>query len=83
MILDSLENLEAYASLSPLFEKAIDYLKNTDLSALEVGKVKLQGEKYSMQILKGVNRVKTIEGTADIFILYISEWKKYVEKIKA
>lgn len=50
MILDSLENLEAYASLSPLFEKAIDYLKNTDLSALEVGKVKLQGDDLVVNI---------------------------------
>lgn len=44
MILDTLDNLEKYASLNPLFAKAIDYLKNTDLGALEVGKVKLQGD---------------------------------------
>ena len=44
MILDTLDNLEKYASLNPLFAQAIDYLKSTDLNALEVGKVKLQGD---------------------------------------
>ena len=44
MVLDTLDNLEKYASLNPLFAQAIDYLKNTDLNALEVGKVKLQGD---------------------------------------
>ena len=44
MILDTLDNLEKYASLNSLFAQAIDYLKNTDLNALEVGKVKLQGD---------------------------------------
>ena len=41
MILDTLDNLEKYASLNPLFAQAIEYLKNTDLNALEIGKVKL------------------------------------------
>ena len=44
MILDTLDNLEKYASLNPLFAQAIEYLKNTDLNTLEVGKVKLQGD---------------------------------------
>lgn len=43
MVIDRLENLEKYASLNPLFEKAIEYLKATDLNAQELGKVKLQG----------------------------------------
>ena len=50
MILDSLDNLEIYASLNPLFGKAIEYLKNTDLNALEVGKVKLQGDDLVVNI---------------------------------
>ena len=44
MILDTLDNLQKYASLNPLFAQAIEYLKNTDLNALEVGKIKLQGD---------------------------------------
>lgn len=43
MVLDTLENLEKYASLNPLFAKAIEYLKTTDLNALPVGKIQLQG----------------------------------------
>ncbi len=42
MVIDRLENLEKYASLNPLFAKAIEYLKTTDLNAHELGKVKLQ-----------------------------------------
>lgn len=43
MILDTLENLERYEGMNPLFPKAIEYLKNTDLNALPVGKVELHG----------------------------------------
>lgn len=44
MVVDRIENLEKYASLNPLFAKAIEYLKSTDLKAQELGKVKLQGD---------------------------------------
>ena len=44
MIIDTLDNLEKYASVNPLFAKAIEYLKSTDLKANEVGKVELQGK---------------------------------------
>lgn len=44
MVVDKLENLEKYASLNPLFAKAIEYLKVTDLNTQELGKVKLQGD---------------------------------------
>ena len=44
MVVDRLENLEKYASLNPLFAKAMEYLKTTDLNAQELGKVKLQGD---------------------------------------
>lgn len=44
MIIDTLDNLDKYASVNPLFAKAIEYLKATDLKAQEVGKVELQGK---------------------------------------
>ena len=44
MIIDTLDNLEKYASLNPLFAKAIEFLKNTDLKAQPVGKVELDGK---------------------------------------
>lgn len=45
MVVDTLDNLEKYASLNPLFAQAITYLKSTDLNAVEVGtKVELKGK---------------------------------------
>lgn len=45
MILDTLENLDKYASLNPLFAQAIEYLKLTDLNAVETGtKVRLKAD---------------------------------------
>lgn len=44
MIIDTLENLEQYASVNPRFAKAIEYLKSTDLNAQELGKVELDGK---------------------------------------
>ena len=38
MVVDTLENLEKYASLNPLFAQAIEFLKSHDLQAMEVGK---------------------------------------------
>ncbi len=32
MIIDTLDNLEKYVSLNPLFPKAFEYLKSTDLN---------------------------------------------------
>lgn len=43
MILDSLKNGQKYASVHPRFKKAFDYLQSTDLAALPVGKVELDG----------------------------------------
>ena len=39
MILDSLENSEQYFDLHPLFKKAFDFLRSTDFSQLEEGKI--------------------------------------------
>lgn len=44
MIIDTLENLEQYASVNPRFAKAIEYLKSTDLNAQKPGKVELDGK---------------------------------------
>ena len=46
-----------------------------------IGKVKLQGRKHSMQILKGLNSIKSITGSVEDFIPYIVEWKKYANRI--
>ena len=44
MILDTLAHAERYRALHPLFERAFDYLRNTDLTALAPGKHDVQGE---------------------------------------
>lgn len=41
MVIDSLKNMRDYESLNPLFGKAFDYIEQTDLNALEPGKIVL------------------------------------------
>jgi YhcH/YjgK/YiaL family protein len=51
MILDKLENGGKYALVHPLFKKAFDYLQNTDLKALENGKIELQGSDLVVNVV--------------------------------
>lgn len=44
-----------------------------------IGKIKLQGRKYKMQILKGLYGIRWIEGNLNDFISHIQDWKKYVK----
>lgn len=44
MILDDLSRAEQYYSVHTRFEKAFDFLKNTDLEQLKPGKVAIEGE---------------------------------------
>ena len=44
MIVDSLVNSQKYESLHPLFKKAFDFLKNTDFSKLNTGKIVIEGD---------------------------------------
>ena len=44
-----------------------------------VGKIKLQGRKHKMQILKGLYDIKWIEGNINDFLPHIKDWKKYIE----
>lgn len=37
MILDTLSNIDRYANLNPLFPRAIEFIRNSDLNALTVG----------------------------------------------
>ncbi len=43
MVLDSLDNLEKYVSLNPLFTDVLDYIRNNDLARHEPGKVFIKG----------------------------------------
>lgn len=50
MILDSLENSSRIENLHPLFKQAFDYLKSTDFSKVEDGKIELNGERLTVSI---------------------------------
>ena len=38
MVVDTLDNLEKYVSLNPLFEEVVKFIKENDLNKLEAGK---------------------------------------------
>lgn len=44
-----------------------------------IGKIKLYGQRFWMQILKGLYSNKTVEGTVEQFIEHIPEWQRYIE----
>ncbi len=43
MVIDTLDNLEKYVSLNPLFAEVVKFIKENDLSKLEDGKHSIQG----------------------------------------
>ncbi len=43
MILDKIENADLYSAISVNLKKGFEFLKNTDLSALETGKYEIEG----------------------------------------
>ena len=47
MIIDSLTSSSRYVSLHQHFAKAFEYINNTDLNALEVGKFDIDGDNIS------------------------------------
>lgn len=44
MILDSLQNASLYYALNPFFEKAFNYLNETDFTTMEPGRYDIQGD---------------------------------------
>lgn len=58
MVVDTLDNLEKYASLNPLFPKAIEFLQTHDLAAMEIGKIELQGSDLVVNIAQTSPKVK-------------------------
>ena len=44
MIFDKLENAELYSRISENLKKGFDFLKNTNLAALEIGKYEIDGK---------------------------------------
>ena len=58
MILDTLDNLGKYASLSPLFPKAIEFITNADLASLPLGRNEIQGDEIFANVMEAQPRTK-------------------------
>jgi len=52
MILDILENSGLYESIHPRFKKAFEFLRNTDLVALPLGKIELEGSDLFVNVVE-------------------------------
>lgn len=52
MVIDTLSHLNDYVSLHPLFEKAFDFLSNTELSSLELGKIVLEPDRLYVNVVQ-------------------------------
>ncbi|HVT87074.1 MAG TPA: YhcH/YjgK/YiaL family protein [Chitinophagaceae bacterium] len=44
MIVDTIQNASRYFSVHPLFEKAFEYIRNTDLDNVEMGRYEIEGD---------------------------------------
>lgn len=60
MVLDSLSNSEKYEGLHPAFKQAFNFIKSTDFSKLEPGKIELNGKELF------VNFAEITGKTADV-----------------
>lgn len=58
MVVDTLDNLEKYASLNPLFAQAIDFIKSHDLHAMEIGKTELKGSDLVVNVAQTTPKTK-------------------------
>jgi YhcH/YjgK/YiaL family protein len=56
MIIDTLAHSARYESLNPYFKQAFDFLKKTDLSKLEAGKIILDGDNLFINVNEGVGK---------------------------
>ena len=51
MVIDTLDNLEKYVSLNPLFAEVVKFINETDLTKLETGKHPIQGDDLFVYIV--------------------------------
>lgn len=70
MILDSLENLKSYAKLSDNMAKAIDFILNTDLEKLPLGRNEVCGDDIFANVMEAQPRTKE-EAPIEIHRKYI------------
>src|SRR6266542_1440678 len=58
MIYDNIANAHLYASLSPRIKQAFEYLQTTDLSALPVGRIELDGKNLYVVVQEYSSKLK-------------------------
>lgn len=56
MIYDSLNNIERYKGISKNLDKAIDFIRNVDLSDLNIGKIEIDGEKVFANVMEATTK---------------------------
>lgn len=59
MILDALANADRYSTLHPLFTRAFDYLRTTNLAALDTGRFNIDDENLIAIFSKGPGRERS------------------------
>ena len=72
------EQEEQFFNANILLERMSNGCISVSYATYPVGKIKLQGRKHWMQILKGLYTIKTIDGEVEDFIKHISDWEKYI-----
>ena len=70
MILGSLKNTSTIEKYHPLFKKAFDYVKNTDFSVLEDGKIEIEGANLFL-VLSKITGKSEIEAVTEAHHKYI------------
>lgn len=58
MVVDTLDNLEKYAALNPLFNQAIAFIKSHDLHSMELGKTELKGSDLVVNVAQTTPKTK-------------------------
>lgn len=58
MVIDTLENLEKYVSLNPLFKDVVDFIESNKLDFIETGKHQIKGADLFVNIQMANGRTK-------------------------
>lgn len=61
--------------------RMLDGALTVEYNRYPIRKVKLQGRKYWIQVLKGTYTTKTFEGKVEMLLSHIEEWVKYLRKL--
>ncbi len=70
MILDTLENADAYNALNSGFAKAFEFLRRSDLAELDEGRHEIDGERVYAIVVKAAGRTRDV-GELEAHLKYI------------